>query len=153
MSTATIISLGGLVLGFIGLLLSRVVTRRVRVRVHKARFVDSLSYGPECYFVNVTNISLNREVEITHVWFDCWVKVYVLRDERPLPKRLKADETWETWIGVEQLPAALSAVDVFRLARVRLSNGKVFRSKQNQSVPASGSVPGGAPPKASTGAR
>lgn len=37
-------------------------------------------------------------------------------NERPLPKRLKADETWETWIGVEQIPAALSNVEAFRLS-------------------------------------
>jgi hypothetical protein len=129
MSTATLISLGSLAIGVIGLVLSRVVTRRVRVRVHKARFFDG-AYGPECYFVNVTNVSVNREVEVTHVWFECPEKVYVIRNDRPLPKRLKADETWETWIGVEQIPAALSDAEAFRFARVRISTGKVAAIQQ-----------------------
>jgi hypothetical protein len=153
MGTATLISLGGLALGVIGLLLSRVVTRRVRVRVHKARFVGHSRYGPECYFVNITNISLNREIEVTHVWCDCPGMVPIVRNERPLPKRLKADETWETWIGVDELPEALSGVDAFRLVRVRISTGRVFKSKQNKRVPNFGSVPGGDPPHAPTGAK
>src|SRR5712692_10678421 len=124
MSTATLLSLGGLVLGVVGLLLSRVVTRQVRVRVHKARFVRAITQ--ECYFVNITNISLNREVEVTHVWFECPGMVPVVRDERPLPKRLKADETWETWIAGDEIPAALRDVDVFKLARARISTGRVF---------------------------
>jgi hypothetical protein len=147
MSTATLISFGGLALAVIGLVLSRVVTRRVQVRVHKARFFDGLDYGPECYFVNVTNISVNREVEVTHVWFECPEKVYVIRNDRPLPKRLKADETWETWIGVEQIPAAVSDVEAFRFARVRISTGNVFKSRRDKRVPSLGYVPGGNPPK------
>jgi hypothetical protein len=40
---------------------------------------------------------------------------------------------------------------VHKLARVRLSTGKVFRSVENQGLPPIGSVPGGDPPPAVTG--
>jgi hypothetical protein len=151
MSLTLMISLGGLVIAVVSIVLSRIVTRRIHVKVHRAIFFNDSVDGPECYFVNVTNVSLNREVEITHVWFDCPTKLHVLCRERPLPKRLKADETWETWIGVNELPHSLTDDDVYKLARVRLSTGKVFRSRQNEGVPSFGIVPGGDPPKAPTG--
>lgn len=143
MNTAILISLAGLAATVTGLVLSRRVTRRVRVKVHKAIFAR---HGFQCYFVNVTNLSLNREVEITHVWFDCPEKVYALPKERPLPKRLKADETWETWVDVGALPTGLTNADVYKLGRVRLSTGKVFKSSQNRRVPSVGYVPGGDAP-------
>lgn len=151
MSTGIIISLASLALGVIGLVLSRLVTRRVRVGVHKASFVDGLAHGQECYFVTVTNLSPNREVEVTHVWFDTPVNSHVLRAERPLPKRLKVDEVWTTWIPVTELPNNLTTDDVYKLARVRLSTGKVFTSKHNRDVPPFGAVPGGDSPVAPTG--
>lgn len=151
MSTATLISISGLVLGIVGLILSRIVTRRVRVRVHRAMFIEPSGIGEECYFVNVTNVSLNRAVEITHVWFEVPGMVSVLRKERPLPKRLKADETWETWIEAVKLPVEHTDIDVFRMGRVRLSTGKVVKSKRNKQVPSLGFVPGGGSPPAVTG--
>jgi hypothetical protein len=162
MNLTVMLSIAGLLLTLAGLILSRTITRRVRVTVHRADFVDvsacattktvlQLTVAPECYFVNVTNISLNREVEVTHVWFECSPKVYLVRTERPLPKRLKVDETWETWILTKELPASLTDEDAYTLARVRLSSGKVFRSKRNDPVPNIGWVPGGNPPQAPTG--
>lgn len=162
MNLTVMLSIAGLLLTLAGLILSRTITRRVRVTVHRADFVDvsahattktalQLTAAPECYFVNVTNISLNREVEVTHVWFECSPKVYLVRTERPLPKRLKVDETWETWILTTELPASLTDEDAYTLARVRLSSGKVFRSKRNDPVPNLGWVPGGNPPQAPTG--
>ena len=152
MSTAILISLASLTLGVLGLMLSRLVTRRVRVQVHRASFLDGgLIHGQECYFVTVTNLSLSREVEITHVWFHTPVSTHVLRSERPLPKRLKVDEAWTTWLPVDELPAELTEADVYKLARVRLSTGKVFKSKRNKGVPPFGAVPGGDSPVAPTG--
>ena len=148
MNPAIIFSIVGVAISAVGIVLSRTVTRRVRVRVHRASFVGSP--GPESYFINVTNMSLNREVEITHVWFECSPEVHVLRRERPLPKRLKVDEAWETWIGVSELPVGLGD-DAYKLARVRLSTGKVFRSKRNDQVPIIGRVPGGDAPQAPIG--
>jgi hypothetical protein len=37
----------------------------LRFRVHRARFVKS---PVEYYFLNVTNLSQNRVVEVTHIW-------------------------------------------------------------------------------------
>jgi hypothetical protein len=115
--------------------------RRVQVMVHRAFF----SSGLECFFINVANLSAEREVEITHVWFDCFPKVSVLQPDRLLPKRLKPDESWETWIEVNKIPReARKSEDVYKLARVRLSSGRIIKSRKNIDVPQSGgSVPGG----------
>jgi hypothetical protein len=114
--------------------------RRVRVTVHRAFFVGRPS--SPAYFVNVTNLSRDREVEVTHVWFDTQPRVHVLRPERPLPKRLRPDESWETWIECGNLPDAVNEYP-YQLARVRLSTGEVFSSVENVGVPEEGEVPGG----------
>ena len=151
MNITILISIAGLVIAVASLVISRIVMRRVRVLVHRAHFVQSGGREPDAYFITVTNLSLNREVEITHIWFDTPTKIHVLRNDRPLPKRLKVDETWSTWKAVAELPVGLPDPDVYKLARVRLSNGRVFRSKQNKGVPELGSVPGGDSPKAPSG--
>src|SRR5437764_1491649 len=125
MTSPVLLGIVGLIVTIIGIVLSRIVTRRVKVSVHRASFADGNIYGPDCYFVNVTNVSLNREVEVTHVWFECSPEVHVLRSERPLPKRLRVDETWATWVRVSGLPAGVTDEDAYKLARVRLSTGKV----------------------------
>jgi hypothetical protein len=137
-----IISVLSLLVAIVGLILSRLIRRKVKVLVHGAYFVPAGEGSPQYYFVNITNLSLNREVEITHVWFDLDPKVYVQPPERPLPKRLKVDETWETWVPASLL-GGRSAEDVYDLARVRLSNDCTFRSNENKNVPEMGFVPGG----------
>lgn len=112
--------------------------RKVRVLCHRAY----LSPSTECYFVNVTNLSPSRDIEITHVWFDCQPRIDVLNPERPLPKRLRPDEPWETWIEVQRLPSS-AGNNVYTMARVRLSNGRIIKSKFNRDVPNAGYVPGG----------
>jgi hypothetical protein len=112
--------------------------RRIRLAVHRAYFLN----GRECFFVNVTNLSNEREIEITHVWFDCKPQVSALQPDRLLPKRLKPDETWETWVDVYLIPDELHET-AFTLARVRLSNGTIIKSIQNTDVPDRGIVPGG----------
>lgn len=111
--------------------------RRVSVRAHRAFFVSS---GLEAYFVTITNLSEKRDVEITHVWFDSTPEVPILRGERPLPKRLKPDEVWETWIPVVAIPA--QAEDPYSKFRVRLSTGTVLKSVIDRNVPSVGTVPG-----------
>jgi len=97
--------------------------RRVRVMVHRAAFYS----GPECFFINVANLSKDREVELTHVWFDCAPKVPVIQPDRMLPQRLKPDESWETWVEVDEIPNGVRETeDIYRLARIRLSTGKVI---------------------------
>jgi len=112
--------------------------RKIRLAVHKARFLHSDHFF---YFVNVTNLSRSREIEITHIWFDCKPQVHCLPPERPLPKRLKPDETWETWVDQILLPPELGD-GVFELARARLSTDAVIKSKRNKNVPDVGFVPG-----------
>lgn len=67
--------------------------RLLKLLVHKARFVNNET---EYFFINATNLSPMREVEVTHIWFEGDGQIAVLQDDRPLPKRLKLDETWET---------------------------------------------------------
>ena len=113
--------------------------RQVRLRVHRAVLVAS---HRDCYFVNLTNLSRNRDIEVTHIWFESDPPIHVLQPDRPLPKRLRPDETLETWLDVSLLPAAVRD-DAFTLVRARLSTGKVLRSERNTSVPPIGAIPGG----------
>ena len=110
----------------------------VRVLCHRAFFLPN---GPECYFINVTNLSLQRDAEVTHVWIESGNEIPVLNLSRPLPRRLRPEETWETWIEVERLPIPVRE-DAFKLARVRLSNGRIIKSKKNENVPIAGYVAG-----------
>lgn len=111
--------------------------RRVRLTIHLAAFSRT---GIVCWFINATNLS-DRDVEITHVWLECDPKLYVMQPDRPLPKRLKPDETWETWIEASRLPGSCS--DPYSLARARLSTGLVIESIKAEGVPDMGYVPGG----------
>jgi hypothetical protein len=117
--------------------------RIVRFTIHRACFAKS---GRECFFLNVANLSRTREVEITHIWFDTEPQVHASEPDRPLPKRLKPDESWETWIDVIRLPEAVRE-SAFRLGRLRLSTGTVIKSKKNRNVPEQGTVPGGPTPR------
>ena len=110
----------------------------VRVLCHRAFFLPN---GPECYFINVVNLSLQRYAEITHVWLESDEQIPVLNPSRPLPRRLKPEETWETWIVVDTLPQSIRE-DAYTLARVRLSSGRIMKSIKNDDVPNAGYVPG-----------
>src|SRR5215831_7633069 len=80
--------------------------RRLRVRVHRAFFLEHESayyvtgvilaprpQGVECFFVNLTNRSSARDLEVTHVWFQANRQIQILHPERPLPVRLKPDQS------------------------------------------------------------
>jgi hypothetical protein len=112
----------------------------VRVTVHLAVF-EARPDAP-AYFVNATNLFNDRDVEITHVWFEVTPRVDVVRSDRPLPVRLKPYESWETWQHVHTLPDAVRH-NAFTLARVRLSTGAIVESIENVGVPGRGFVPGG----------
>jgi hypothetical protein len=114
------------------------VRRRLRFTAHKAVF---LCTGREAFFLNATNLSKDREIEVTHVWLATSPPIPAMQPERPLPKRLKPDETWETWIYADQVPRHLHEL-VVSLARARLSTGKQIRAKANVDVPPIGAVPG-----------
>ena len=116
-------------------------SRKIRFTVHRAFF---LAVGVECYFLNITNLSSKKEVEITHLYFqdNNNKQIPVIQQDRPLPKRLKPDETWETWVRVEIIPQGMRTAP-FRKARLRLSAGKIIKSRFNKNVPQTGEVPGG----------
>ena len=113
--------------------------RRIRLLVHRAFFPAA---GRECFFINATNLSHNREIEITHIWFDCAPQIPALHPDRLLPKRLKPDETWETWVEIDKVPTELHETAYTR-ARARLSTGKIIKSEENTDVPDMGIIPGG----------
>ncbi|MHB8643893.1 MAG: hypothetical protein ACYDA3_13515 [Gaiellaceae bacterium] len=111
--------------------------RKVRVTVHTGWLLPPHP-NVECYFVNVTNRSPQREVVVTHVWFDSDPPVQVLT--KPLPVRLRPDDPWETFAEVGDVPAEREKV--LYLARVRLSTDDVIKSRPRQNVPPAGFVPG-----------
>jgi hypothetical protein len=113
------------------------MTRSLRLRVHRAFFVNNLV--PH-YFINVVNTSDAAEVEVTHVWYEGSRRVDIMQAQRPLPRLLRPTQSWETWIRVIDIP---DDPDPFRNFRVRLSTDEVFESEENLSVPPQGFVPGG----------
>jgi hypothetical protein len=113
--------------------------RRVRVTMHRAAFDAS---PREACFITVTNLSRSRDVEVTHVWMVDEPQGRVHKADRPLPRRLKPDESWETWVFLDELRIP-SGEHLLHSGRVRLSTGTVLKSRPDHSVPAAGSVPGG----------
>ena len=105
--------------------------------VHRAFF--QLPDAPECFFIKVTNLSSSREIEVTHIWFATEPRVEVLNQERRLPARLRLDETFDTWIPLSAVPAVRH---VGSKVRVRLSSGKVIKSKLDKHIPPLGYVAG-----------
>jgi hypothetical protein len=91
--------------------------QQIRVLVHRAVLLHNYT---GCYFMNVTNKSLSRDVETTHVWFAGDPEIHVLNPQRVLPRRLRPDESWETWIEARLLPTSVRDT-AHTLARVRLS--------------------------------
>ena len=104
--------------------------RKVSVLAHRAY----LSMGPECYFMKVLNLSQDRDIEIADIWYETNSRTYNLNSDRPLTARLRPDETFETWVPVADLPEP-DASNVEQLGRVRLSSGKVIKSRLNKHVP------------------
>jgi hypothetical protein len=107
------------------------------VRVHRAFFTGN---PVPFVFVNVVNLSNGRDVEVTHVWFDAEPRVDVLLTERPLPARLRPDESWEAWVEAGKLAHVPHPETQ---ARVRLSSGTEVKSRAGTNVPRTGFVPGG----------
>jgi hypothetical protein len=89
------------------------------------------------YFMKVTNLSPDREIELTHAWFDGAPRE-VLMTKRPLPARLAPDKTWEGWLNAATL-AQFSNVE--RSGRVLITGRKKpVRSRLNKDVPPVGYV-------------
>ena len=114
--------------------------RVLDVRVHRAFFSGD---DQECHFVNLTNLSPRRVLEVTHVWYEDETQhIPIIQASRPLPVRLELDQSWQTWIESSRLPS-LHRSDALWRFRVRISTGSVFASRDNPSVPPMGMVPGG----------
>ncbi|MEM7253959.1 MAG: toll/interleukin-1 receptor domain-containing protein [Pseudomonadota bacterium] len=109
----------------------------IRVQVHEACFLDK----PDtiCYFVNVVNRAA-VDIELTHVWYEAKTRVDLLNAARPLPRRLRPSESWETWIEATRIGDDEQVATNFF---VRLSTGEICGSQANESVPRQGYVPGG----------
>ena len=103
------------------------------------RFFPHGYQGRQQFLIKVTNLSPQREVEITHLWFETNPPTQILNPVRPLPARLRLDETFETWIPVADVP---TVDDLERMVRVQLSNGKVVKSRLNKGVPPTGYIAG-----------
>jgi hypothetical protein len=113
--------------------------RRVLAMVHRAFFTHGRADKRQQFFIWVTNLSPQRTVEITDIWFETDPQTDILNPERPLPKRLRLDERWETWIPVADVP---TEDDLERKVRVMLSNGEVVKSLPNPDVRPKGHVAG-----------
>ena len=125
------------------------LTTHVRVRTHMAQLINQGGTpGKVALFINVTNVSLSQDAEVTHVWIETPVgQVAPDHLDRPLPVRLHPKQTWETWVSLDALVAAEPA-GATQLARVRLSDGRVVKGKPARNIPHSGYVPGGnVPPR------
>jgi hypothetical protein len=113
--------------------------RRVRVTAHRGYFLNNPN---QQLFITITNLSRSREVEVVRVWITGSSTVEVL--SQPLPKRLKTDERWETWVPISAISASDLPYAELR-ARVLLSSGKEIRSRHNTKVAPIGYVPGTSP--------
>lgn len=118
------------------------VSRMIKVRIHRAFFRGSTT---EYYFINITNVSPERLLEVTHVWYEDDKNNYVsvAQPSRKLPIRLDLDQSWETWIAVNELPID-NREYAYQSFYARISTGDVFKSEANLNIPPSGTVPGGA---------
>ena len=113
--------------------------RGVRFRSHCAFFAAT---DEEHIFLTITNLSRNREIEVTHVWLALSPQVSAVPPQRPLPKRLRPDEVWETWVPLRAVPPHLLP-QALSLGRMRLSTGRVFKARPDTDVPFEGYGPGG----------
>jgi hypothetical protein len=114
--------------------------QRIRLKVMMHRAFWAGSSGPY-FFIKITNLSPERDVEVTHVWLETSPKAHLLPPGRPLPIRLRPLETWETWIAESAIPKE-SRDHPYKLGRAQLSSGQSFRSRKNTGVPEFGFVAG-----------
>jgi serine/threonine protein kinase len=110
----------------------------IRVLAHWAVLLNTHDVA---LFINVTNVS-GDDLEVTHIWIESTPKIHILNDKRPLPRRLKPQESWETWVVAWELPEKLVSNQACSLIRARISSGVVVHSKKNEDVPSEGYVPG-----------
>jgi hypothetical protein len=110
---------------------------RVHVRALAHRGYFRTPGSPEFVFIKVTNLSRDRDIEITHIWFDTKPRVDIL--DFPLPAHVRPAKTYEIWKPVAELS---DDPNIEQLGRVVLSDGKIIKTKLNKDVPPVGYVAG-----------
>lgn len=111
----------------------------ISLTVHVAGFQST---GVMALFINATNLSESLERELTHVWLETDPRIHITNAHRPLPKRLRPQESWETWVELWQLPEAALLNPLAIPVKARLSTGEVVTAVKNEQVPEEGYVPG-----------
>lgn len=102
--------------------------RRPVVLVHEA-----ILLGPNepCYFIKIINRSDKKDFTITHVWIEDKSKnISIINEKAPLPKKISPSDIYETWIKISEIKEKKELV--YKKARVRLSYGRVLKSKFNK---------------------
>jgi hypothetical protein len=120
--------------------------RKVALTVHVAHEVTGEDaqgrpiLGRENYYVGIVNRSQERDIVVTHVWFDTEPPLHV--NDPDLPKRLAYDARWETPVPSTAVAAPRDQVPF--LARCQLSpDDKIVKSRPRKNVPPYGRVPRG----------
>ena len=111
-------------------------TQKPIVLVHEAFFSNT---PKPYYFIKVQNHSQKYNFTITHVWIEDKEKVHIVNNNRPLPKKLKPTDEWETWIEKSKIT---DKDNVYFNVRVKLSDNRILKSKLNKKVPSQGYVAG-----------
>lgn len=111
---------------------------RPTVLAHKAYFAGDTK---EFYFIKVQNRSLiNKSFTITHLWaIDGLKEVHITNPARPLPAKIGPTDVWEAWIQKSEIE---NHMDIFDNFRIKLSNDRIVKSKENKKVPSRGFVAG-----------
>lgn len=111
----------------------------ITLLVHTAFF---LAGGPAHYFLKVANEGAGT-LQLDRIWFETNPPVTVDNPQRPLPTLLESGGLFETWLLVEEVPT-----DPFigHLARLRLGDGSIVKSRPNTDVLPAGNVGGGGKP-------
>src|SRR3989344_2182904 len=94
---------------------------RVKVLVHEAYFQNNQQ---PFYFIIITNLSPKNNFTITHVWIEDNKNEKEVLNKK-LPHKLETSDVFETWYSKIELE---DQVNIFNNVRVKLSNGKVYKS-------------------------
>jgi hypothetical protein len=135
--------------------------RKVSVLVHHAFFMDDVGASPLTtppnmvvnrsvpatgtggvgvsgyYFMKVTNLSADRDIEVTHARFIGADRDFVLT-RRQLPVRLAPDKTWEGWLNAATLAHVPNVEFAGRVSVTGIR--KPIKSRPNKDVPPIGRV-------------
>jgi hypothetical protein len=120
--------------------------RKVTLTVHRAYPIVAgingqiLPTGPEHFYIRIANASRDRDIVVTHMWFDTEPRVDI--HDRVFPLRLPYSAPWETAVPVDEIPA--DPEKAMWLARCLLApDDKTVKSRPRDNVPPVGVVPRG----------